>query len=319
MNIFSISLTVGLKSKKIFLLLGGLILFSLFIYNSNFSAVAGGMTSLNFYLIIAVVVINLLTPLFKTVRWKLLLSIYGTHANRFKLFSSVSAGFFLGLVTPGTLGEFGRVLTINLNKTEGIATVLYEKTFDMLVLLVIAITGVILNWYGYITSLVLLSVVWSLFFIFLYCIPKLNSLVIANSRLLSKLGRMSGKNLNLLLIHSICKLSREKNVNYFSSLISFLLWVLPGVQFYLICRMIDIKIDIKILLLCFFGPYFIGVISFIPFGFGIFDFSTAGLMNKIFQVSPELSTSSVLLYRLVVTLPLVIWGFGCYFFRVIKK
>ena len=71
-------------------------------------------------------------------------------------------------------------------------------------------------------------------------------------------------------------------------------------------------------LVCYFLPYIAGVISFIPFGLGVLDFSIVGVMSNLYGIANAIAFSTAISFRLLATVPLVIWGYCCYVYQTIR-
>lgn len=71
------------------------------------------------------------------VKWRYLLRLAKPAASNYEALSSLFAGFALGFVTPGRLGEFGRALFVEHNsRTQIVGLAMIDKLFAMLVVLV---------------------------------------------------------------------------------------------------------------------------------------------------------------------------------------
>ncbi len=93
------------------------------------------------YFIIAVSFVPILYIL-RTYRWKLYLQHLGVDTHFPKLLKTLMIGQFYGLVTPGKLGEFGRVYHLHASKAVTIPTVIAEKIVDLFVLSVLGLITV---------------------------------------------------------------------------------------------------------------------------------------------------------------------------------
>lgn len=292
--------------KKWFLLIAGGFLFSIFISRMDFGGFLW-LQRIGFESLICVVGINVGVLLLKAWRWKYLLSQFDIHLGNGKIFSAVSAGMYLGLVSPGTSGEFGRIIRVPVKPSLGFLTIALEKAADLGVLLVISIGGM-LYW-----------VVPNRGFL-LVAIP---SLMILSVMVLS-FGRVKERVFSC--IEWICKrftkreiaweemraFAGRKDILFMLISVSFLLWVIPGVQYYLICKAIHTDIGIKSIIISLYTPYLAGVLSMIPFGIGVFEIGASQLLRRI-SGDQEAIGASLLLFRLLSTLPLVIFGFICFF------
>ena len=75
-------------------------------------------------------------------KWKLLVGLFKPDVRTYEILSSLLAGLTLGLVTPGRVGEFGRVLFIKNSKwTNLVGLVLIDKLFALVVIYLFGLFG----------------------------------------------------------------------------------------------------------------------------------------------------------------------------------
>ena len=83
----------------------------------------------------------------KTWRWQKLLRMQGITYRFRDSFLAFMAGIFLGLITPGRLGEMGKALYLRQDMgvpiSEGLASVLMDRVFDLYTILVVGFAGLI--------------------------------------------------------------------------------------------------------------------------------------------------------------------------------
>lgn len=298
----------------------GLSLFLLFLYRLDLSVLKVSIRAIDPTLLCTIVLLNFAVPLLKTVRWQMLLSRLGMSVGKMEMFQGVSAGYFLGLVTPGTSGEVGRIFTVEVNRAMGVTTVLYEKFFDFVVLFIISGCALVFHYFNW-QIFVLVSVLGG-------------SVSVLGFYLSSRTGGLSGRILGRMLravirgerrasIETVSRgmnqLSGDFRLSLLCTLFSLVLWILPGVQFYLISKSLSIPMDFQMTMIGFYVPYLAGVMSLLPLGLGVFDFSAKGILSSSYGLGPELASSVALVFRLLVTLPLVVWGFIWYCYRVWRR
>lgn len=75
----------------------------------------------------------------RTYKWNILLNSVGIKVSFFNLIYVLLIGVFYGLITPGKIGELGRVYHLSERKSETIPTVLMEKIIDIFVLTMLSI------------------------------------------------------------------------------------------------------------------------------------------------------------------------------------
>jgi uncharacterized protein (TIRG00374 family) len=83
----------------------------------------------------------------KSLRWQKLLQMQGIRYPAGDAFLAFMAGLFLGLVTPGRVGEMGKALYLkqdqDLPVSEGLANVLMDRLFDLYTISILGTVGLI--------------------------------------------------------------------------------------------------------------------------------------------------------------------------------
>lgn len=110
--------------------------------------------------------IGLLFTLFKIYKWHLLIKNLGPSISFSSSIDGYLSGMSLGIITPGRIGEVGRIVGIPSDKKfAGLSLVLWDKIFDLLIVVFLSLGGI---WYflgPYIFILITLVTIGSLFFI----------------------------------------------------------------------------------------------------------------------------------------------------------
>lgn len=308
-----------MTKKSLILLAIGTTLFLLYLANIPIAEAARRLREVPRGPLVLILASNALTPVLKALRWRALLGATGARLRFRTLFSSVSAGFFLGLVTPGTSGEFGRVMTLEIDRVAGLATVLFEKVWDLAILLLIAITALLSLRLAGPALYLAAPAVWiagALVFVGVARRPRIASTVprfIVRRMLSQERGDRVAA-----VWQSAVTLLRNPRLTILSALFSLVLWIIPGLQYGAILHLLGVDPTLPMVLVSFFVPYLAGVLSLVPLGLGVFDLSTAHLARGAFGLHEAEATASVLLYRILITLVLVLWGFACYVYRIRK-
>jgi len=263
---------------------------------------------------------NALTPVLKAIRWRLLLGAAGDAIPFRTMVSSVSGGFFLGLVTPGTSGELARIVTLNVDRTLGISSIAFEKIWDFIVLLLIALTALIALVVHGPALFVAAPAVWALAGLIVYVVARRPSVASALPRLLVRrfLSQERGDKLAAVW-QMFVNFLRSGRLTFVSAFFAFLLWVIPGCQYYFVLKSLGVDATFRMVLISFFLPYLVGVVSLVPLGLGVFDLFASHLSQDRFGLTTGQATASILLYRILIPFVLVLWGFYCYVHRVRKK
>ncbi len=262
--------------------------------------------------IAAVLALNATVPLLKMVRWHMLLAACGVHVRRRDLLVPVSAGFFWGLVTPGTSGEMGRGFLLGIPRRVGVSTVLYEKLYDAIALLSLALAAVLARvvldrGWGHATAYpVAIATV-----VLLHVVPVVVARVVRADE--SQAQGPSLRDRAIRVLAATRDLAGASRVAAWSALVSLLLWCVTGAQFIVLIRVLGAPdFPWSGVGLGFFVPYMAGIASLVPLGLGVLELTVSTLLARYYTVSPATAHATALAFRLLVTLPFVLWGFACY-------
>jgi len=303
--------------KRAGLLLLGTVLFAVYLAQLDWEAVRNTRIAFPVGVAVLVVTLNLLTGALKYGRWSQLLRRRGIEerGSRFEEYLAINAGFFLGLVTPGTSGELARGAFSGVPNSRAVAIVGFEKTSDFGVLLlmvagsaVVQFTNGISSW---IASGVILFVTSAAYLLFL----RFDRLATSPVRwLLERFGNSKQVNTARGVYWEFYELMRDRRALAASVMFSGLLWTLPVIQMHLILGGLDGNIPLKTSAFVFLFPYLIGILSMIPAGIGAFDIATDQIGGRAIAMSGAAGMAgslAPLYFRLFVTVPLIALGYLC--------
>jgi uncharacterized protein (TIRG00374 family) len=298
--------------RRVILLLG-LVFFGLFLRKIELDDLRN-IQFLTAKFVVAIIAINVFVLLLKTWRWHFLLSRFHIRLSQGALFRSVASGFSLGLVSPGTTGEFARILKLPVEPRYAVSTTLFEKVTDIGVLAYLSFMGIF--FLAFPSAGLALSLV-----VPLLLVAGLSFAVVRSGVIRNAMSRMVIKSLRLDAIElgSIFSTLKSTRVVFVSILVSLLLWIAPGIQYYMICRALNIQISFQGLVMSFYGPYLLGVISMIPLGFGVFDLGASRMLVRSLNEASGLADVSIILFRSLSTLPLVLFGLTCFLYTMMRK
>ncbi len=311
-----------LMIKKILLLFIGLTLFGFYLFKVWNGISLSSLTLIDGRWLLVIVVLNLVSILLKAFRWHYLLTYHGITLRKRELFSSVAAGFFLGLVTPGTSGEVGRLITVNVRKSVGFTTVIFEKVFDLAVIFLVILLGLVAYMLDGYYDLFVISVISIAIVLLLYFLPvwgtSILTKVIAVFEKIKIFSNWNGRVFATPLqqLHQLCCSSK---LVLFSFAVSVILLLVSGIQFAIICHLLKIPSSAEMVILAFFLPYLAGILSLIPMSLGILEFTSSSILSSFFGIPMDIGNMTVLIYRMSVTIPLVLLGFLCYGIRVLLR
>lgn len=102
------------------------------------------MLSLDYLYFTAALLITPVLYASRTYRWQIMMRSLGFNNTFLELFKVLMIGVFYGLITPGKIGEVGRVLHLRGEKPKIIATIIFEKILDISILLILSVVTVLL-------------------------------------------------------------------------------------------------------------------------------------------------------------------------------
>ncbi len=111
--------------------------------NVPFADLATYLTTINYFWILPAVFIALISFVIRTLRWQFILG--AAHTISFwQAFYPLMIGFMLNCILPGRIGELARPAILqkkdNIPFSTGLATVAAERLFDIILLIILAIT-----------------------------------------------------------------------------------------------------------------------------------------------------------------------------------
>lgn len=125
----------------------GLGLFVLLIWNTNLETSLAVLRQTAFPLMVIAVALNIPQIFLKSFRWRYLLNSQGIKYGIWQVTLAYFGSIFIGLLTPGRLGEFARAVYIssdcNVSTGGSFASVLADRLFDLYVLVAIGGTALI--------------------------------------------------------------------------------------------------------------------------------------------------------------------------------
>jgi uncharacterized protein (TIRG00374 family) len=135
------------RLRQIAFRLIGLGILAVILLQVDLKATLSALAGLRWGYLLLAVAANL--PLFglKAWRWQQMLHMQGIHYPWRDVFLAFVAGLFLGMVTPGRVGEMSKALYLKqdcgLPVSEGLANVLMDRLFDLYTILVLGTAGLI--------------------------------------------------------------------------------------------------------------------------------------------------------------------------------
>lgn len=262
---------------------------------------------------VAVVLLNLVPGFLKTARWRYFLRKSGIRNAYSRDYLAVNAGFFLGIVTPGTAGELTRVLYLGDRSSRGMSIITFEKLSDMGVLIFLAGAAVLTQTLALLYSVVGVSLLALSILLGYWLLTRHDRLVTRPMKFLARLMLSPSRYRSLQLIYwDYHSMASDWSSMVRSFLYSMALWVLPLVQMLLIHRGISLDLPVRMVAFTYFVPYLAGILSLIPLGLGVFELGLQGL--SVSWGAGSAADTIPVFYRIFVTLPIILFGYACQVF-----
>ena len=122
----------------------GIILFIYIISKIDLAAVAQNFLNIDLRFLALAFVLTIPSLLIKTLKWKQLVNPFNVELSMKEGVSAWLAGFFIGLITPGRVGDLARAFYLKEKMKIGSAltTVVIDRVLDIFVLMALSVLGV---------------------------------------------------------------------------------------------------------------------------------------------------------------------------------
>ena len=122
----------------------GIILFIYIISKIDLAAVAQNFLNIDLRFLALAFVLTIPSLLIKTLKWKQLVNPFNVELSMKEGISAWLAGFFIGLITPGRVGDLARAFYLKEKMKIGSAltTVVIDRVLDIFVLMALSVLGV---------------------------------------------------------------------------------------------------------------------------------------------------------------------------------
>ncbi|MDZ7859563.1 MAG: lysylphosphatidylglycerol synthase transmembrane domain-containing protein [Candidatus Krumholzibacteriota bacterium] len=311
----------SLRSKKtriIFQVLG-IILFIYILIRVDLSAVLKSFTKIK-PLEVGIILIILVTFTFiKGLRWKILLAGQGKSVSMLRSFSVYSAGLYLGVITPGRVGDFIKSLyLINRGFSFGKAlfSSLVDRIFDLIFLVLIGyisfmfFPGIFKNQILVSTLILIFTIIAVLVFFWrrdiLFRIAKNFTSLILPSTLGSKMDQIISE-----VLDEFETLSLSSIIGII--LLTFGAWALHYLTFIVFANILSIEMSVSVLIVTVSAAIFTALIPVSISGLGtrelvlIFIFNRIGLTR---EAAVAFSFSFIIVYIIQSTIGMICWLTG---------
>lgn len=301
--------------RRIVLLAAGTALLVLYLRGLDFSTLPAAAGRFSLGMVVLVVSLNVVPGALKYLRWRYFLGRRGMDGGGFRSYLAVNASFYLGLVTPGTVGELSRAFVAGEGETgKGTAVVVFEKLTDLVILLLLVVGSAAVQFTSGLTSWIVTGLAVMLVAAGHWLFVRFDDLVTAPAKFL--LERFVSRDRQLSLRDAyweFYELTQDRRLTLVSIVVSSLLWLVTLVQMHLIFTGLGWDLPVKTTALALFLPYLVGVVSMVPLGLGAFEFTMARVSDSgIAAGMAGEAAMGPLFYRFLVTVPLIVGGYVCH-------
>ncbi len=131
---------------KKYLKLVGIIILCLILSNIDLEKLTSIFTQLNHWYIMFAILLNIPLLFIKSYRWNRLLKTQSIHYSLKNTFLSYLSGIYAGIITPGKIGEFVKVIYLKTDLgipfSKGFSSVLMDRVFDIYPMIILGFIGI---------------------------------------------------------------------------------------------------------------------------------------------------------------------------------
>ena len=287
-------------------LIVGLCILGYLIYTFDAEAILASIFSANLSFLFAAVLVYAVTFVVLAVRWRFVLRRMDAELPLGKAYQAFAGGMFLSDVTPARLGDLGRAYLVKnyIGLERGVASLIVDRYFDILTILILSTTGLVLLGYegilegeGPVYLLISLSG-FALIFLtgtLLLWLKRKNATAIA-----VKLGKRAESITRFFsgLDESIDKIKNPKGVLFFGCSITFIAWTAHALRVSLILHSLGSSMPFPFLLFLLPMVSALSLIPISPAGLGVVELGAVAMFS-LFGIPPSLGMSIALLDRAI--------------------
>lgn len=220
------------------------------------------MGTLEIDILIVVLLLNLPVLFIKSLRWRYILKLQSISYSLSQTFISYLSGLFVGIVTPGRLGEAIKIFYLKEDQgiplSKGLSGVLADRLFDLCFLILFGILGIwYLRIFGQLNQLTMIFIFLAIVAIFIYLISK--------NRFKDFIVSFFGQKFDGLIISLEQFLTGFKDLARPKIILPGFLTVLSYIVYFIQCHLILLSLSIKIdFLMTVFLMSLINLASLVP-------------------------------------------------------
>jgi len=300
-----------MKLRKLLPIIG-IVIFILLIKRLGWQQILNSIQNVNPWYILLSIFIAPFLIFFQTFKWALILKKQDIHLPFWELIKIQMISSFYGVITPGRLGYFIKILYLKdkakISAAKSLTSIIVDRLVDFMIVFILGVVGslVVINYYANVTSHIIIAVLTLLIIELIFANKKVQHLFlsfIANFLVPAKYKDHTTGFFKEYLEHSLNPFKQYKNI-----LLTFIVWGLIYTQLYLVSLSFGIK-EIPY-------PYFLilppiaTIVSLVPItvsGLGTREVTLVGLFS-LFHVTATKIFSMSLLNTLIGTLIGLIGG-----------
>ncbi|MBI2668875.1 flippase-like domain-containing protein [Candidatus Woesearchaeota archaeon] len=303
------------KFTKRLLLIVGIAVLAVFISQFDPQQMRSLVQSLSFHRLILLltlsVTITFFNLLLKAYRWKILChKIAAVNISiPFSLYSIIT-GVAASSIIPGRI-EIAKPLLLktkyDISLSKSFSALIVERALDLLSLLIIPAIAILISPVDFIRTGIVLVALASLFGILLLLLYFQTSLQIIVTKIIHRLPLLKKEKIGNFTTDVITSFSILRSDGLLMSFLSLFANGLEVLRFYIIFQIFGVTLSFAIIAAVFTGSLLLGILSTIPGGIGITEFSAVALLGKF---SPETAAikAAVLMDRIISYYLLILLG-----------
>ena len=299
-----------------------MVVFLFIISKLDYNIIYSIVNDINLIYLTIAILLNFPQLFLKSIRWNLLLAKQNINYSLYSSFMIFLNSLYIGMITPGRIGEFIRVLHLKNDKSvnigKGFSIVLIDRLFDLYLLMIIGSVGMWrIGIFGDFSNIF----IFFIFLIFISPLLLLNSIFINSFVSILYKATTIKKNKYKIEASYATFFKNIKELVGFNLLVSAFLTFSSYFIFFLQCYLIVLSMDLKISFLTITSFMAISnLISFIPIsisGLGTRD-ATLIYLFSLESVGSETAVIYSLLVFITFFVIGALIGLGAWFIKPIK-
>jgi uncharacterized protein (TIRG00374 family) len=289
--------------RKLWLQLIGILIFVIILWKLDLTAIYALIVDADPILLILSLLLVVPFVLLKSLRWKYLLKMQGFDYDFKNCSLAYLSSMYLGLVTPGRIGDFAKVLYLkkdgNIPISKGLSSVVVDRLFDLLILLCMAFTGVIalaLSWNILVIILFFLLLFFAIIFIFTNEFVGKTIINVLYKIILPKKSKESAEVRFSTFYESIGRLKSVKLI--YPLIYSVLSYAFFYAQCYLIARALGIPISILNVAFCISTANLVSLLPISISGIGTRDATLISIFS-VLNLSKEAAVAFSIMFLFI--------------------